>query len=64
MINPDELEPARPVLKPVDLQQMSVAELKDYIAALDAEIARTEQMIAKKNAHKSGVEALFGGSKE
>ena len=60
MINPDELEPARPVLKPVDMQQMSVGELKDYIAALDAEIARAEQMIEKKNAHKSGVEALFG----
>lgn len=62
-MNPDELEPARPVLKPVDLQQMSVEELKNYIAALDAEIGRTELMIKKKNAHKNGVDALFGGSK-
>lgn len=62
-MNPDELEPARPILKPVDLQQMGIDELNDYIATLEAEIARAEAMIAKKNAHKSGVEALFGTSK-
>ena len=39
---------------------MSVNELRDYIASLEAEIARAEQAIAKKEAHKSGVEALFG----
>jgi uncharacterized small protein (DUF1192 family) len=64
MINPDELEPARPVLKPVDLQQMSVAELQDYIVMLETEITRVDAMIVKKNAHKSGVEALFGGKKD
>jgi uncharacterized small protein (DUF1192 family) len=60
----DELEPARPVLKPVDLQQMSIEELENYIIMLEAEIARTETMITKKNAHKSGVEALFGGKQD
>lgn len=64
MINPDELEPARPALKPLDLQQMSVGELKDYIIALDAEIARAEDMIKKKEAHKSGIEGLFGAPKK
>ncbi|MDX2028611.1 MAG: DUF1192 domain-containing protein [Alphaproteobacteria bacterium] len=63
MINPDELEP-RPVLKPLDLQQMSVSDLKGYIASLESEIARAEVMIAKKDAHKSGVEALFGAPKK
>ena len=64
MINPDELEPPRPSLKPVDLQPMSVGELKDYIAALEAEIARADAMIAKKNAHRSGIDALFGPPKD
>ena len=58
-LNPDELEPPRPTLKPLDLQQMSVEELKEYIAALEAEISRAEGMIAKKEAHKSGIEGLF-----
>jgi len=64
MLNPDELDPPRPTLKPLDMQQMSVGELKDYIAALKTEIARVEQMIVKKQAHKSGVEGLFGPPKD
>jgi len=60
MINPDELEPPKPAQKPKDLTVMSVGELKNYIGALEAEIARAEDAIKKKEAHKSGVEALFG----
>jgi uncharacterized small protein (DUF1192 family) len=60
MINPDDLEPPKPVAKPRDLQVMSVRELEEYIADLEQEIARADEMIAKKQAHKSGVEALFG----
>jgi uncharacterized small protein (DUF1192 family) len=59
MLNPDELDPPRPTLKPLDLQPMSVGELKDYIAALEAEIGRAHEMIGKKEAHKSGIESLF-----
>jgi uncharacterized small protein (DUF1192 family) len=62
MLNPDDLDTPRPSSKPRDLQPMSVAELEDYIAALEAEIQRAETAIAKKQAHKSGVEALFGKS--
>jgi uncharacterized small protein (DUF1192 family) len=62
-MNPDDLDPPRPVLKPLDLQPMSVAELKDYIASLEAEIERACGMIAKKEAHKSGIESLFGPPK-
>jgi uncharacterized small protein (DUF1192 family) len=62
-MNPDELEPQRKSVKPLDFQQMSVSELQDYIASLENEIARAEQAIAKKEAHKTGVEALFGGPK-
>jgi uncharacterized small protein (DUF1192 family) len=60
MINPDDLDLPRPATKLRDLQPMSVEELTDYIASLEIEIARAEAMIAQKQAHKSGVEALFG----
>jgi uncharacterized small protein (DUF1192 family) len=60
VINPDEIEPQKPNVKPRDLQPMSVQELENYIAALESEIARSSAMIAKKQAHKSGIEALFG----
>ena len=62
MLNPDDLEPPKPNVKPRDLQPMSVQELETYIAALEQEIARADAMIAKKQAHKNGIEALFGKS--
>ncbi|MER2519706.1 MAG: DUF1192 domain-containing protein [Bdellovibrionales bacterium] len=63
-MNPDELDPPRFVVaKPLDLTPMGVEELRDYIASLEAEIARAEEMIAKKEAHKRGVDALFGGKR-
>jgi len=60
MINPDELDPQKVNVKPRDLQPMSVQELEDYIAALEQEIIRADEMIVKKQAHKDGIEALFG----
>jgi uncharacterized small protein (DUF1192 family) len=59
MIDTDEHEPIRPVLKPLDLQQMSMGELKDYIVALEAEIARARTMIDQKEKHRSGLDGLF-----
>jgi uncharacterized small protein (DUF1192 family) len=59
MINPDDLDPVRKP-KPRDLQPMSVQELEEYIASLEAEIIRADEMIAKKQAHKSAIDALFG----
>jgi uncharacterized small protein (DUF1192 family) len=62
MFNPDDLEPLmKPTAKPRDLQTLSVQELQDYIVALETEIARADAMIEKKQAHKSGVDSLFGG---
>lgn len=58
----DEVDPPRVAAKPMDLSAMGVRELRDYIASLEAEIVRAEEMIAKKEAHKRGVEALFGGA--
>ena len=42
---------------------MSVGELKEYIAALEAEKKCAQDMITKKEAHKSGIESLFGAPK-
>ena len=59
MINPDDLEPPKPLAKVVDLQPMSVGELKAYIQSLEAEIARAESAIAAKEKHRSGLDGLF-----
>lgn len=58
-MNIDDLEPrkAKPALK--DLSSLGVAELRDYIAALEAEIARARAAIAAKEAQKSAAEAFF-----
>ncbi len=65
MFNPDDLDlPRKEKPKLRDLQPLSVAELEDYIASLEAEIARTEQAIAQKQAHKNGIDALFGAKIE
>jgi uncharacterized small protein (DUF1192 family) len=64
MSSPDELEPRVTPIKPMDLQPMSVGELKSYISKLEGEIERAKAAIAKKEAHKYGIEALFGGAKE
>ena len=42
-----------------NLDPMSVEELHDYIAEMREEIERVRGEIAKKEAHKAGVEALF-----
>jgi uncharacterized small protein (DUF1192 family) len=64
MINPDDLDPPRPKTKLRDLEPMSIQELEEYIASLEEEIARADAMISKKQAHKSGIEALFGKKDE
>lgn len=42
-----------------DLDPMSIEELNEYITELAEEIERVRAEIAKKEAHRSGVEALF-----
>jgi len=55
----EELLPGRkpPPLK--DLALLGIAELEDYIAGLQSEIARAEAEIAEKRKHRGGAEALF-----
>ena len=43
---------------PATLDSWSVAELRDYISRLQAEIARAEAAIAAREAHRGAVDGL------
>ncbi|MGQ9369665.1 DUF1192 domain-containing protein [Azospirillum sp. ST 5-10] len=58
-MNPDDLEPRKQKPAPKDLTVLSVAELNDYIAELEGEIARARAAIDAKQSHKNAAEALF-----
>jgi uncharacterized small protein (DUF1192 family) len=55
----DDLAPRRQPPKLKDLTLLGIAELQDYIAGLEAEIARARSEIAAKEKQRSGAEALF-----
>ena len=55
----EDLEPRKQKPKPKDLEPMSIDALKDYIAELEAEIARVRAAIKVKERHRRGVEGLF-----
>ena len=60
MFSDDDLDPKTKRLKARPLDQLSVPELKDYIAQLQAEIARAEADMAKKEKSRAAADALFG----
>lgn len=55
----DDLEPRKVKPKPKDLDALGIEELEDYIADLEAEIARAKEKIAAKQSFKSGAESFF-----
>lgn len=55
----DDLEPPKKKSQPKDLSRMSIGDLKDYIAELQAEIARAEAAIANKDKARAGAAAFF-----
>jgi uncharacterized small protein (DUF1192 family) len=55
----EDLEPQKQSKKPKPLDNMSVADLKDYIAALQAEIVRAEAAMKAKQAHLEAMNSLF-----
>lgn len=55
----EELLPRKKPVAPKDLGLLGIAELEDYIAGLQAEIARAQAEIAEKRKHRGGAEALF-----
>ena len=61
-VDADDLEPTPKAitgLTPPDLQPMSIEALEDYIADMEAEIARVREAIAGKQSHRQGAEGLF-----
>jgi len=55
----EDLLPQRQPKKPKDLTLLGVAELEEYIAGLESEIARARGEIAVKQRQRTGAEALF-----
>ena len=55
----DDLEPRNKTKKPKDLSNWGVEDLEAYIAAMEAEIARARDSIARKKGVASAADALF-----
>ena len=58
-MNEEDLTPQKAPAKLRELDALSVGELEDYIAELEAEIRRVRADIEKKQSHRAGVEGLF-----
>ena len=59
LIDEDELPRKRPRLERPLLDTWGVQELNEYIADLQAEIARAETEISRKQNHRSAADAFF-----
>jgi uncharacterized small protein (DUF1192 family) len=59
IVDEEDLVPRNQPKKPKDLTLMGIAELEEYIAGLDAEIARARAEIAAKQKQRTGAESLF-----
>ena len=59
MIEDEDLVPRNQPKKLKDLTLMGIAELEEYIAALETEAARARAEIAAKQKQRGGAEALF-----
>ncbi len=55
----EDLLPSKKPAPPKDLTLLGIAELEEYIAGLQSEIARAQAEIAEKRKHRGGAEALF-----
>ena len=60
MKDDDDLPPRKRVrLEKLTLDSLGVEELRDYIGELQAEIARVEADIARKQSHRGAADAFF-----
>ncbi len=55
----EELTPGKAPAKLRDLDTLSIEELEDYIAELEAEIQRVRADIDRKQRHREGIEGIF-----
>jgi uncharacterized small protein (DUF1192 family) len=58
-MEPEDLEPRTKKPAPKNLEVMSIEALREYIAELEAEIARVSETIAFKEKARTGAETLF-----
>jgi uncharacterized small protein (DUF1192 family) len=58
-VDESELEPRHKRAQPKDLTLLGIEELEDYIAELEAEIARVRIEISAKLGQRRGAESLF-----
>jgi uncharacterized small protein (DUF1192 family) len=61
-MEPEDLEPRKKAPAPRELDSLSIEELNNYIAELQAEIDRVKAKIAAKQAHLTGAASLFKSS--
>jgi uncharacterized small protein (DUF1192 family) len=55
----DDLDPRHKKAKLLNLDEMNIDDLKEYVAALKAEIERVEAKIKAKQGHASAAASLF-----
>ena len=55
----NDLQPQKEKPKPKSLTEMSIADLGEYIAELQAEIVRAKATIRSKEAARDGAESVF-----
>jgi uncharacterized small protein (DUF1192 family) len=55
----DDLDPRQKKSQPKNLDSMNIDDLKEYAAALEAELARVEEKIKAKQSHAAAAASLF-----
>lgn len=55
----DDLDPRQKKQKPLNLDDMNIGDLQEYVAVLKAEIERVEAKIRAKQSHASAAESFF-----
>jgi uncharacterized small protein (DUF1192 family) len=58
-IDLDDLDPRNAKKKPLNLDDMNIEDLREYVATLKAEIERVEAKINAKTSHASAAASLF-----
>ena len=59
MLEDEDLAAQKQPPKKKDLTPLSIAELEDYITAMEQEIQRVREAIAAKRKQRGGAESLF-----
>ena len=55
----DDLDPRHAKKKPLNLDDMNIEDLKEYVAVLQAEIDRVEAKVKAKRSHASAAASIF-----